>query len=67
MKPKEDYDKLYSQKRTSPTSCPSCRTKLTQIRKAGTKTLDRICWNLGVCSLAVDLTKTPSWEPVPQS
>jgi hypothetical protein len=64
MKPKEDYDKLYIRKKAVLTSCPGYHKKLTKVKKAGTKEIKFVCWNVGECSLAIDLTRTPSWEIV---
>lgn len=64
MKSQEDYDKLYSQKHFHPTSCPGCYKKLTRIKKVGYKEIAFVCWNLGECHLALDLSKVKTWEVV---
>jgi hypothetical protein len=67
MKPQEDYDKLYTRKKAEITSCPGCHLTLTKIKKVGTKETNLVCWNLGECRLALDLSRAPSWEIVPQT
>lgn len=67
MKSPKDSDKVYGQKVVQPSSCPGCKGKLTKVIKSGHKEITFVCWNLGECSLALDLTRCPSWEVVPQA
>jgi hypothetical protein len=67
MKPKEDYERTYVGKYHQPTTCPGCGGKLTKVKKTGFKEIAYVCWNLGECRLAVDLSRGTSWEVVTQS
>jgi len=64
MKIPKESDKIYGQKVIQPTSCPGCHTRLTKINKSGYRETAFVCWNLGECRLAKDLTRMPSWEIV---